>query len=465
MLQAPDGRKLCEQSSCRWEVFLLLIYCSEGRVEVVQRGFIQRLPWGCAKFLQRLMTNAKEETERAMEPWEQHHAVINMPRYAYKAASVLNNRYVGFLITCTFRREKSATKEALGLLREYMKVTEVSNGVGAATTKTSADYDAESNLEKAVGKRVELLNTSSTTAEETTTETLPAGDVKSASLEAAAEGYAESRANDVQVTSDITGTDCSVSKEKGEAEKPKEESEHAESDGHKNSAHDVQVTSDITGTDCSVSKEKGEAEKPKEENGHAESDGHKNSSEVQEFMLIKLDTMGIIYISATQESSPSVLSIVSRIINDVRRSLRPPPQWCHRILPVQGTCSTRSEELQELVSRLVTQHLENTSSSGADSLNYAVAFNRRGADGSSDKKTFDRGECIKVVTAAVNEVIPNVKVDLSSPQMVVVVELIPVSGISSLMCAVSVLPGDLVISKPKLTVKPLAPESRKRKHR
>lgn len=53
-------------------------------------------------------------------------------------------------------------------------------------------------------------------------------------------------------------------------------------------------------------------------------------------------------------------------------------------------------------------------------------------------------------------------------QMVVSVELIPVAGAQScLMCAVSILPGDLVVSKPKINVKPLAPlnpKSKKRKN-
>ncbi|KAL3680001.1 hypothetical protein R1sor_022957 [Riccia sorocarpa] len=362
------------------------------------------------------MTTAKEEeTERAMEPWEQHHSIINMPRYAYNAAAVLQKQNVGFLITCTFRREKSATKEALALFREYMKVTEASNDV-VATMKTKT-----SSLGKAAEKRVKLLDPSSVTAEESTGEKLPAGDFKSPSVEAE-EAPAEDRTSAAPATRDVTNADSSVTKENGEAGKPKNESVHSGVDEDK------------------------------------------ASSEAQEFVLMKLDTMGVIYILATNESTESVLSIVSRILKDVQTSSRPPPKWCHRILPVQGTCSTKPEELQELVFRLVKQHLESTSFSGDQPLNYAVAFNRRGAEGSAEKKSFDRGECIKVVTAAVNQVTPSVKVDLTSPKMVVVVELIPVAGISSLVCAVSVLPGDLVISKPKLTVKPLVPESRKRKH-
>lgn len=64
------------------------------------------------------MTTAEEETPRAMEPWEQHHAVINMPRYAYNAASILQKGNVGFLITCTFREFEKQTHFFLSLAFE-----------------------------------------------------------------------------------------------------------------------------------------------------------------------------------------------------------------------------------------------------------------------------------------------------------------------------------------------------------
>lgn len=91
-----------------------------------------------------------------MSPWEQHSAVINLPRFDYNApSSLLNNSHSGFLITCTIssvsltspqslhsslstssnstlsfhflpfffvfffsEREKSATKEAISILHK-----------------------------------------------------------------------------------------------------------------------------------------------------------------------------------------------------------------------------------------------------------------------------------------------------------------------------------------------------------
>lgn len=42
------------------------------------------------------------EATVAMKPWEQHHAIISMPRFAYNPMSVLQQT-AGFLVTCTFR--------------------------------------------------------------------------------------------------------------------------------------------------------------------------------------------------------------------------------------------------------------------------------------------------------------------------------------------------------------------------
>ncbi|PAN07538.1 hypothetical protein PAHAL_1G343800 [Panicum hallii] len=56
-----------------------------------------------------------------LQPWEQHAAVINLPRYNYRASgSLLLRSHSGFLITCPIKREKSATKEAISILEEYI---------------------------------------------------------------------------------------------------------------------------------------------------------------------------------------------------------------------------------------------------------------------------------------------------------------------------------------------------------
>ncbi|OVA14263.1 THUMP [Macleaya cordata] len=66
----------------------------------------------------------KEETEEkavTMTPWEQHSAVISIPRFDYNApSSLLQYSHSGFLITCTIKREKSATKEAISVLAKYV---------------------------------------------------------------------------------------------------------------------------------------------------------------------------------------------------------------------------------------------------------------------------------------------------------------------------------------------------------
>nr|DAD32526.1 TPA_asm: hypothetical protein HUJ06_011377 [Nelumbo nucifera] len=62
-----------------------------------------------------------EGREEGLTPWEQHAAVINIPRFDYNApSSLLEYSHSGFLITCPIKREKSATKEAISILEKFI---------------------------------------------------------------------------------------------------------------------------------------------------------------------------------------------------------------------------------------------------------------------------------------------------------------------------------------------------------
>uniref|UniRef100_A0A2P2KF42 Uncharacterized protein LOC105123696 isoform X1 n=1 Tax=Rhizophora mucronata TaxID=61149 RepID=A0A2P2KF42_RHIMU len=66
--------------------------------------------------------NGRESSRNEMmKPWEQHANVISIPRFDYNAPSALLLRsHSGFLITCSIKREKSATKEAMSILEKYL---------------------------------------------------------------------------------------------------------------------------------------------------------------------------------------------------------------------------------------------------------------------------------------------------------------------------------------------------------
>ncbi|MCL7031575.1 hypothetical protein MKW94_018775 [Papaver nudicaule] len=64
----------------------------------------------------------KEEETVTMTPWEQHSAVISIPRFDYKApSSLMEYSHSGFFITCSIKREKSATKEVISVLAKYVR--------------------------------------------------------------------------------------------------------------------------------------------------------------------------------------------------------------------------------------------------------------------------------------------------------------------------------------------------------
>lgn len=58
-----------------------------------------------------------ERLERT--PWEQHASASGLPRFNYKPPSPTQS-FKGFLITCAYDREKSATKEAMSILLKYL---------------------------------------------------------------------------------------------------------------------------------------------------------------------------------------------------------------------------------------------------------------------------------------------------------------------------------------------------------
>ncbi|RYQ93466.1 hypothetical protein Ahy_B09g099742 [Arachis hypogaea] len=69
----------------------------------------------------------------------------------------------------------------------------------------------------------------------------------------------------------------------------------------------------------------------------------------------------------------------------------------------------------------------------------------------------DRNKCFGIVASAVNGVVGDSVVDLRTPELCVLVEVLPISGVpnGSIVVAVSVLPRNLVSTKPRLCVRAL----------
>ncbi|KAG4907426.1 hypothetical protein AAZX31_20G097300 [Glycine max] len=306
--------------------------------------------------------------EKGMSPWEQHSAVIKLPRFDYNApSSLLRNSHSGFLITCTIKREKSATKEAISILHKFL-------GSGHYHTLNNP------NEEDTTSKRRKICT-----------------------QDAAEECFDESPTA--------------------------------------NSGADGKLSSPV----------KAEAEK----------DGIANLS------LVKLTRNGLLLLTFPINTHPDTVTIVSNIIQALESGTVSLPVWCHRIFPIQATCNLNEKELQEVVSMLVKKFLADKQDKLERPLKFAVGFNRRGIEettlakeNSNDSKAFsllDRNKCFGVVASAVNHVVEDSVVDLRSPELSVLVELLPLSGVpdASIIVAVSVLPRNLVSTKPRLCIKAL----------
>uniref|UniRef100_A0A7N2L7K3 THUMP domain-containing protein n=1 Tax=Quercus lobata TaxID=97700 RepID=A0A7N2L7K3_QUELO len=435
----------------------------------------------------------KKKKETMMSPWEQHSTVISIPRYDYNApSSLLHHSLSGFLITCTIKREKSATKEAISILDKY---------VGSCSNADSGNLDNSD--DNAATKRRKIC---------------PEDDQ---------DGETETASNNSGKTS---GT-C--------------------------------LSSVMPDTNL--------------DRGHVLS-------------LVKLTRSGLLLFTFPRNTPADTVGVVSNIMESVESGISKSPLWCHRIFPIQETCSLNEKELQIVVSKLVFQFMNDkqhkvshpvkflvgdvsqqlhlfsgimwgvvmnfsesfflsykkmqptnkplltstctdttvlsisallyASCSSGNGLNemcwssfknhifdvksyykafsgglrevlpwqvtfkrarssfliamFAVGYNRRGieetelkivkdtSNGSDKFALLDRNKCFGVVAAAVKSAVSDSVVDLKSPEFSVLVELLPLSGVpnGSLVVAVSVLPQNLVNTKPRLCIKALVSDSK-----
>lgn len=192
--------------------------------------------------------------------------------------------------------------------------------------------------------------------------------------------------------------------------------------------------------------------------------------------LVKLTKSGLLLFTFPVGNSTDTTDIVSRIFQFMESGALKAPVWCHRIFPVQATCALTEKELQETVSTLVQRFVDDKQNTLSKPVKFAAAYSRRGVEETKGKiqkasevleqcPLLDRNKCFETVAAGVKAIVPDSAVDLKSPELCVLVELLPLSRIpnGSYVAAVSVLPHRLVSTKPKLVIKPLVAETKQKK--
>ncbi|KAK3222332.1 hypothetical protein Dsin_009357 [Dipteronia sinensis] len=326
----------------------------------------------------------EKEEEEGMKPWEQHSKIISIPRFDYNApCSILQRSHSGFLITSTIKREKSATKEAISILHQY---------VGPHNS------DCSSSLERPNSN----------------------GDTKRRKF----------------CTYEIRDKCAHVVERKG-------------------------------------TKEEEPGSLPKDD--HLSCEKKDKNAERDHFMsLVKLTRCGLVLLTFPGEISPDTVNIVANICQSLDSGTLKSPLWCHRIFPIQSTCILKERDLQATVSNLVLQFVNDKQNKLSRPVKFAVGYNRRGFEETEMKvpkntlkdsdrfALLDRNKCFSIVAAAVTDIISDSAVDLKSPELSVLVELLPLSGVpnESLVVAVSVLPKNLVSTKPRLCIRALVSETK-----
>nr|XP_043613106.1 uncharacterized protein LOC122585074 [Erigeron canadensis] len=316
-----------------------------------------------------------------MKPWEQHSAVISIPRYDYKApASFVHRSFSGFLITCPIKREKSATKEAMSMLDKYL------------TNMCSSE--GEKDPENVVPKR---------------------------------------RKVDVSEKKECTGVI------------------------EKKNLDNNNGASEVSEDSCIYSSKQDAI-----------------ATRADPLSLVKLTRSGLILLTFSHDHCPNVVDIVSNIMQSLEFGSSKAPLWCHRILPIQTTCVLQEKELCALVSKLVADFMKNEGKELARPIKFAIGYNRRGIEETELKGAngdlnqvalLDRSRCFEVVASAVKNIVSDSVVDLKCPELTVLIELLPISGLpkGSPVVAVSVLPQKLIMTKPRLGIKALVHDTKSKK--
>ncbi|CAL5339133.1 unnamed protein product [Camellia sinensis] len=333
----------------------------------------------------------QEEGERvSMKPWEQHSAVISIPRFDYNApSSLLYHSQSGFLVTCPIKREKSATKEAMSILEKCIGIF-----------NCSIHVSSESSDANVAAKRRKLCVLE-----------LDSECPSSIESKSAASNFGDSSAGKLLEDSCLTS---------------------------------------------------------------AKSDTNEERSPT--LSLVKLTGSGLLLFTIPRNDSLDVVDTVSKIICFLESGSLNSPLWCHRIFPIQATCCLNEKELRAIVSKLVIQFVNDKRNKLARPIKFAVGYNRRGIEeaelkisrntskDSEEIALLDRNKCFSVVATAVKDVVPDSVVDLKSPELSVLVELLPISGLpnGSLVVAISVLPLNLITTKPRLCIKSLPSNTKAR---
>ncbi|KAE8730059.1 hypothetical protein F3Y22_tig00003041pilonHSYRG00710 [Hibiscus syriacus] len=154
--------------------------------------------------------------------------------------------------------------------------------------------------------------------------------------------------------------------------------------------------------------------------------------------LVKLTRSGLLLLTLPVENSLDTINVVSKIFCDLGSGSLKSPLWCHRIFPIQATCIMSEKELHAVVSKLVQQYVNDKGNKltsplklvlTEEELESQVKIPKDASNNSDMSVLLDRNKFFSIVAAAVKGNVPDSVVDLKSPGLSILIELLPLSGV------------------------------------
>ncbi|GJP35652.1 hypothetical protein CLOM_g20170 [Closterium sp. NIES-68] len=283
-------------------------------------------------------------------PWDQHAGLLKMARFDYRREELLRSGngggIQGFLITCAFRREKSATSEALSILPKYLPAL----CARAEGSEAEALGGEKAGLGGGVGGAVVAADV----ADVGKGKGVPEGDSR---------GEEEGETSAKRQRTETGGEGAALREKVGEAEGEKVGG--VEAQGEDSGRRFTQVGGE-EGIAPKVATEK------EEDSGKKVSKAEEDASAAEDALkaglgAVKLGSMGITFLALPEKEKcvrgsevPCPVDVVGQILKDIQEKKRTGLKWCQRICPVQATCPTTKRHLSATVQRLLANHFAAT---------------------------------------------------------------------------------------------------------
>lgn len=135
----------------------------------------------------------------------------------------------------------------------------------------------------------------------------------------------------------------------------------------------------------------------------------KSEKKTKTFQLVESGAKNFLFIRTTLENT---VELATKIVSDIHRTKNQQTKFLIRLVPIEITCKAYVKDIENTFKPLAEKYFTQ------EAKTFSVAYNHR------NNNNLQRDEVIKTIANVISQIRPDNKVDLKSPQVVVIVEVI-----------------------------------------